>query len=92
MAKTGRISLRLLEKDLKDLILGKVDKLEFEQLLDGELSEIQVELSNKANKEEVYTKGEIDAIGSLPHTEFLDGGSFLDTYSSLTGSVDGGEF
>ncbi len=66
MAKSKRISERLLDPELKE----KIDKV----------------------ITDVYTKGEVDAIVSLPNTEFLDGGSFLDTYSSQTATVDGGEF
>lgn len=49
-------------------------------------------LLQKADKELTYTKGEVNALLTLGDTEFLDGGSFLDKYTSSTGTIDGGVF
>jgi hypothetical protein len=43
-------------------------------------------------KDDVYTKGETFSLLSVQNTEFLDGGSFLDKYTSQTGGIDGGTF
>jgi hypothetical protein len=44
------------------------------------------------NRQETYSKQEVNAIATLNTTEFVDGGSFLDTYSSQSATIDGGEF
>lgn len=55
-------------------------------------------LDQKPNREEVYTKeytyskNEVDEKATLQTTEFIDGGSFLDKYTSQTAKIDGGVF
>lgn len=94
MAKpnAGRVKLSLLDPELRELILAKIDEKQLDAIIGEDLSVIRQGIDTKANKEDVYTKGDIDGMTTIPHTEFLDGGSFLDTYSSQTATVDGGEF
>jgi chromosome segregation ATPase len=48
--------------------------------------------ASKADKEDTYTKQEVNAMATLATTEIIDGGTFLDTYSSQSAKIDGGEF
>lgn len=67
-------------------------------------NDLKVVIENKANKVDVYTKAEaynkqevyarqeVNALLSIPDTQFIDGGSFLDVYTSTSGKIDGGVF
>ena len=61
-----------------------------------------LESDNETNKESIsvldsrttnmYTKSEVNTQFSLTNGVFVDGGSFLDTYGSEDGNIDGGEW
>lgn len=48
--------------------------------------------SETYSNQQTYSKQEVNTIASLKISQIIDGGSFLDTYGSQSGVVDGGVF